>query len=239
MSHSPIDYDFPPLDAASPEGLLAIGGDLCPDRILSAYRKGIFPWFSGDQPILWWSPNPRAVLLPSKIRISRSLKKNIRNRGFRITTDQAFVDVVKECAKDREQQKGTWITREMRDAYTALHSRGHAHSVETWQNGELVGGLYGIAIGKAFFGESMFSEVSNASKVALVHLVARLKSDGFILLDTQFNTEHLMQFGAIEIDRKEYQTLLHAALSMQGHFSSSSEGFDWIDNFLQSSTQTS
>ena len=174
MSHSPIDYDFPPLDAASPEGLLAIGGDLCPDRILSAYRRGIFPWFSGDQPILWWSPNPRAVLFPSKIRISRSLKKNIRNRGFRITTDQAFVDVVKECAKDREQQKGTWITTEMRDAYTALHSRGHAHSVETWQNGKLVGGLYGISIGKAFFGESMFARVTDSSKTALVGFIIRV-----------------------------------------------------------------
>ena len=185
MSHSPIDYDFPPLDAASPEGLLAIGGDLCPDRILSAYRKGIFPWFSGDQPILWWSPNPRAVLLPSKIRISRSLKKNIRNRGFRITTDQAFVDVVKECAKDREQQKGTWITREMRDAYTALHSRGHAHSVETWQNGELVGGLYGIAIGKAFFGESMFARVTDSSKTALVGLSTLLTTCEYHFIDCQ------------------------------------------------------
>ena len=212
MSHSPIDYDFPPLDAASPEGLLAIGGDLCPDRILSAYRKGIFPWFSGDQPILWWSPNPRAVLLPSKIRISRSLKKNIRNRGFRITTDQAFVDVVKECAKDREQQKGTWITREMRDAYTALHSRGHAHSVETWQNGELVGGLYGISIGKAFFGESMFARVTDSSKTALVGLSSLLTNWEYHFIDCQVRSSHLDSLGAKCIPRNQFSKMLERAI---------------------------
>ena len=212
MSHSPIDYDFPPLDAASPEGLLAIGGDLCPDRILSAYRKGIFPWFSGDQPILWWSPNPRAVLFPSKIRISRSLKKNIRNRGFRITTDQAFVDVVKECAKDREQQKGTWITREMRDAYTALHSRGHAHSVETWQNGELVGGLYGISIGKAFFGESMFARVTDSSKTALVGLSSLLTTWEYHFIDCQVRSSHLDSLGAKCIPRNQFSKMLERAI---------------------------
>ena len=212
MSHSPIDYDFPPLDAASPEGLLAIGGDLCPDRILSAYRKGIFPWFSGDQPILWWSPNPRAVLLPSKIRISRSLKKNIRNRGFRITTDRAFVDVVKECAKDREQQKGTWITTEMRDAYTALHSRGHAHSVETWQNGKLVGGLYGISIGKAFFGESMFARVTDSSKTALVGLSTLLTTWEYHFIDCQVRSSHLDSLGAKCIPRNQFSKMLERAI---------------------------
>ena len=212
MSHSPIDYDFPPLDAASPEGLLAIGGDLCPDRILSAYRKGIFPWFSGDQPILWWSPNPRAVLLPSQIRISRSLKKNIRNRGFRITTDRAFVDVVKECAKDREQQKGTWITTEMRDAYTALHSRGHAHSVETWQNGELVGGLYGISIGKAFFGESMFARVTDSSKTALVGLSTLLTTWEYHFIDCQVRSSHLDSLGAKCIPRNQFSKMLERAI---------------------------
>ena len=212
MSHSPIDYDFPPLDAASPEGLLAIGGDLCPDRILSAYRRGIFPWFSGNQPILWWSPNPRAVLLPSQIRISRSLKKNIRNRGFRITTDQAFVDVVKECAKDREQQKGTWITREMRDAYTALHSRGHAHSVETWQNGELVGGLYGISIGKAFFGESMFARVTDSSKTALVGLSTLLTTWEYHFIDCQVRSSHLDSLGAKCIPRNQFSKMLERAI---------------------------
>jgi len=212
MSHSPIDYDFPPLDAASPEGLLAIGGDLCPDRILSAYRRGIFPWFSGNQPILWWSPNPRAVLLPSQIRISRSLKKNIRNRGFRITTDQAFVDVVKECAKDREQQKGTWITTEMRDAYTALHSRGHAHSVETWQNGELVGGLYGISIGKAFFGESMFARVTDSSKTALVGLSTLLTNWEYHFIDCQVRSSHLDSLGAKCIPRNQFSKMLERAI---------------------------
>ena len=212
MSHSPIDYDFPPLDAASPEGLLAIGGDLCPDRILSAYRRGIFPWFSGNQPILWWSPNPRAVLLPSQIRISRSLKKNIRNRGFRITTDRAFVDVVKECAKDREQQKGTWITTEMRDAYTALHSRGHAHSVETWQNGELVGGLYGISIGKAFFGESMFARVTDSSKTALVGLSTLLTTWEYHFIDCQVRSSHLDSLGAKCIPRNQFSKMLERAI---------------------------
>ena len=212
MSHSPIDYDFPPLDAASPEGLLAIGGDLCPDRILSAYRRGIFPWFSGNQPILWWSPDPRAVLLPSQIRISRSLKKNIRNRGFRITTDRAFVDVVKECAKDREQQKGTWITTEMRDAYTALHSRGHAHSVETWQNGELVGGLYGISIGKAFFGESMFARVTDSSKTALVGLSTLLTTWEYHFIDCQVRSSHLDSLGAKCIPRNQFSKMLERAI---------------------------
>jgi leucyl/phenylalanyl-tRNA--protein transferase len=212
MSHSPIDYDFPPLDAASPEGLLAIGGDLCPDRILSAYRRGIFPWFSGNQPILWWSPNPRAVLLPSQIRISRSLKKNIRNRGFRITTDRAFVDVVKECAKDREQQKGTWITTEMRDAYTALHSRGHAHSVETWQNGKLVGGLYGISIGKAFFGESMFARVTDSSKTALVGLSTLLTNWEYHFIDCQVRSSHLDSLGAKCIPRNQFSKMLERAI---------------------------
>ena len=212
MSHSPIDYDFPPLDAASPEGLLAIGGDLCPDRILSAYRKGIFPWFSGNQPILWWSPDPRAVLLPSKILISRSLKKNIRNRGFIITTDQAFVDVVKECAKDREQQKGTWITKEMRDAYTALHSWGHAHSVETWQNGELVGGLYGISIGKAFFGESMFARVTDSSKTALVGLSSLLTTWEYHFIDCQVRSSHLDSLGAKCIPRNQFSKMLERAI---------------------------
>jgi leucyl/phenylalanyl-tRNA--protein transferase len=212
MSHSPIDYDFPPLDAASPEGLLAIGGDLCPDRILSAYRRGIFPWFSGNQPILWWSPNPRAVLLPSQIRISRSLKKNIRNRGFRITTDRAFVDVVKECAKDREQQKGTWITTEMRDAYTALHSRGHAHSVETWQNGELVGGLYGISIGKAFFGESMFARETDSSKTALVGLSTLLTTWEYHFIDCQVRSSHLDSLGAKCIPRNQFSKMLEKAI---------------------------
>lgn len=212
MSHSPIDYDFPPLDAASPEGLLAIGGDLCPDRILSAYRRGIFPWFSGNQPILWWSPDPRAVLLPSKIRISRSLKKNIRNRGFRITTDRAFVDVVKECAKDREQQKGTWITTEMRDAYTALHSRGHAHSVETWQNGKLVGGLYGISIGKAFFGESMFARVTDSSKTALVGLSTLLTTWEYHFIDCQVRSSHLDSLGAKCIPRNQFSKMLERAI---------------------------
>ena len=212
MSHSPIDYDFPPLDAASPEGLLAIGGDLCPDRILSAYRRGIFPWFSGNQPILWWSPNPRAVLLPSQIRISRSLKKNIRNRGFRITTDRAFVDVVKECAKDRKQQKGTWITTEMRDAYTALHSRGHAHSVETWQNGKLVGGLYGISIGKAFFGESMFARVTDSSKTALVGLSTLLTTWEYHFIDCQVRSSHLDSLGAKCIPRNQFSKMLERAI---------------------------
>ena len=157
MASLPRTYTFPPLEAASPEGLLAVGGDLNPDRLLSAYRQGVFPWFSDGQPILWWSPDPRAILYPADLHISRSLRKSLRTQGFAVTADRAFDDVIQRCAESRNAREGTWITSGMQEAYCTLHRMGYAHSVETWQNGQLVGGLYGLAIGKAFFGESMFS----------------------------------------------------------------------------------
>ena len=190
--------------------------------------------------IFFVDPDRRGVIPINSFHVSKKLKRIIRKKEFTITYDTAFQSVLNRCAlTDKKNRRDTWINDKIKELYIALLEKGFCNSVEVWLENRLVGGLYGVALGAEFFGESMFREVSNASKVALVHLVARLKSDGFILLDTQFNTEHLMQFGAIEIDRKEYQTLLHAALSTQGHFNSSSEGFDWIDNFLQSSTQTS
>ena len=215
--------------------------ELTPDMLLRAYSVGVFPMAEDrdDLELVWVDPRMRGIIPMSKFRVPRRLRRTLRNCPFEVTFDKDFAGVIEGCAEATDGRPRTWINSRIVDLYTSLHFKGHGHSVECWKDGDLLGGLYGISLRGVFFGESMFSEVSNASKVALVHLVARLKSDGFILLDTQFNTEHLMQFGAIEIDRKEYQTLLHAALSMQGHFSSSSEGFDWIDNFLQSSTQTS
>ena len=190
--------------------------------------------------IFFVDPDRRGIIPLNTFHVPKKLKRVIRKKEFTVTYDTAFQSVLNGCALTREKNRNdTWINDKIKELYIALLKKGFCHSVEVWLENRLVGGLYGVALGAAFFGESMFSEVSNASKVALVHLVAKLKSDGFILLDTQFNTEHLMQFGAIEIDRKEYQTQLHAALSMKGHFNSSSEGFDWIDDFLQSSTQTS
>ena len=190
--------------------------------------------------IFFVDPDRRGVIPINSFHVSKKLKRIIRKKEFTITYDTAFQSVLNGCAlTDKKNRRDTWINDKIKELYIALLEKGFCHSVEVWLENRLVGGLYGVALGAAFFGESMFSEVSNASKVALVHLVAKLKYYGFTLLDTQFNTEHLMQFGAIEIDRKEYQTQLHAALSMQGHFNSSSEGFDWIDKFLQSNTQTS
>ena len=185
---------FPPPEYADPSGLLAVGGDLSSQRLLEAYRLGIFPWYSEDQPILWWSPDPRFVLELDQFQISRSLRKTLRRRIFHVTFDRVFEEVIAACATvPRDDQRGTWITPEMQQAYIDLHGLGYAHSVESWLDGQLVGGLYGVSLGKAFFGESMFHTVTDASKVALVHLVARLKRGGFQLLDAQFLTEHLSQ----------------------------------------------
>ena len=190
--------------------------------------------------VFFVDPERRGIIPLNSFHVPKNVKKIIRKKKFTITYDSAFQSVLNGCAlTGKKNRQDTWINYKIKELYLALLERGFCHSVEVWSETRLVGGLYGVALGAAFFGESMFSEVSNASKIALVYLVARLKSDGFTLLDTQFNTEHLMQFGAIEIDRKEYQAQLHAALSMQGHFNSSSEGFDGIDKFLQSNTQTS
>jgi leucyl/phenylalanyl-tRNA--protein transferase len=204
-------YRFPDPNTAllSPNGLLAIGGDLAPERLLAAYRQGIFPWFNEGEPIHWWSPDPRAVLWLENFRISRSLAKLIRQKRLQVTFNQAFTAVIKSCAAMRKET-GTWITVDMISAYTQLHLLGHAHSVEVWQENELVGGLYGIAVGKVFCGESMFSKVSNASKVAMAYLVDRLKANGFILIDCQLPNPHLLSLGATTIARQEFLGYLSA-----------------------------
>ena len=212
MADLPKTYTFPPLEAASPEGLLAVGGDLNPDRLLSAYRQGIFPWYRDDQPILWWSPDPRAVLYPSKLHISKSLRKSLRTRGFEVSADRAFALVIATCAESRNHGEGTWITSGMQEAYCALHRIGYAHSVETWHNGELVGGLYGLAIGKAFFGESMFSRVADASKTALVGLATSLAADGYRFIDCQVVSEHLTSLGAEAAPRDRFASELNEAV---------------------------
>ena len=203
-----IQYQaFPSLDKANEDGLLAMGGDLSIDTLVSAYAQGIFPWFNDDQPILWWSPDPRLVLFPSQMKISRSLRKNLRNR-FTVTCNKAFEEVVESCALrgDTEKNKdtGTWITEEMHDAYVSLHSENYAHSVEVWQDGELVGGLYGLALGQVFFGESMFSHVADASKVALAYLCEHLNIKGFELIDCQVESQHLLSLGAKNIPRDDF-----------------------------------
>ena len=216
LSANSGDLHFPSVDSASPEGLLAVGGDLRPERLLEGYRHGIFPWYSDDQPILWWSPDPRTVLFPDKLHISRSLKRSLRPGLFSVTLDQRFRDVIQHCAGPRPQYPdgGTWITAEMLEAYTRLHELGYAHSVETWQEGQLVGGLYGVALGGAFFAESMFARVSDASKVALVSLVHQLQAWGFRLMDCQQSSPHVMAFGAEVISRHEFIDHLAAALAL-------------------------
>jgi len=203
--HDP-EAPFPPVELAlrDPDGLLAVGGDLSPRRLLNAYRHGIFPWYSEGQPILWWSPDPRLVLFPDRLRVSRSLRKILRKEMFRITLDQAFPEVIRACAAPRAGDQGTWITPAMQAAYVRLHELGHAHSVEAWLEGKLVGGLYGVAIGRMFFGESMFSRVSAASKVAFVHLVRRLAAWGFGPIDCQVHTDHLARFGAEPVSRARF-----------------------------------
>jgi len=197
---------FPPVEQAldEPNGLLAAGADLSPRRLLDAYRHGIFPWYSEGQPILWWSTHPRMVLFTDEMHISESLRKVLRKRPFEVRINTAFRAVMEQCAALRDGPAGTWIMPEMIDAYERLHRLGHAHSVESWQDGELVGGLYGVQIGRMFFGESMFTRVPNASKVALVHLVERLKPAGFPMIDCQQETEHLASLGARPISRTDF-----------------------------------
>lgn len=201
---------FPPLETAlaKPNGLLVAGGDLSPQRLIEAYRHGIFPWFNADEPILWWSPDPRMVLLPSELKISRSLKKTLNKNNYEIRMDSAFSQVMQACAAPRKGQSGTWIHPEMISAYAALHEIGLAHSVETWVDDELVGGLYGISQGKMFFGESMFSCIPDASKIAFVHLVKQLQRWNFDMIDCQMKTAHLASFGAREISRTEFSQRL-------------------------------
>ncbi len=204
---------FPPIETAlaEPNGLLAASDDVTPERLLDAYRRGIFPWYSGDQPVLWWSPDPRMVLLVDEFRIARSLRKRLKQDRWEIRADSAFRAVIEACSTtQRRGQAGTWITPAIIDAYTALHDRGNAHSVEAWRDGRLVGGLYGVAIGRMFFGESMFALEPDASKVALVHLIAILHARGFPLVDCQQETAHLASFGARPIPRRVFAELVAA-----------------------------
>lgn len=204
---------FPPPRLADPNGILAVGGDLSPDRLLLAYRMGIFPWYDDDLPILWHSPDPRMVLLAPELHVGRSLAKTIRKARFRLTLDTAFREVITRCRKAvRVGQDGTWITDEMVEAYTALHELGYAHSVEAWQDETLVGGLYGVSLGSSFFGESMFAAVPDASKVAFVGLVEQLLTWEIALIDCQVHTEHLERFGATEWPRRRYLDALAVTL---------------------------
>ena len=203
------DTPFPPLDTAlsEPNGLLVAGGDLTPQRILSAYRQGIFPWFSPGDPILWWSPDPRMVLFPDEFRLSRSLRKRLKRSDFIVSINLAFESVMRACATTpRPGQNGTWITQEMLNAYVTLHKSGHAHSVECWDSatGHLVGGLYGVSIGKMFYGESMFSHATDASKAAFAHLIAVLQSQNAPIIDCQMKTDHLTSLGGRDIPRAEF-----------------------------------
>ncbi|MBC7886672.1 MAG: leucyl/phenylalanyl-tRNA--protein transferase [Ferruginibacter sp.] len=203
------EIKFPPVELANEEGILAIGGDLGAERLLMAYRSGIFPWYSEGEPILWWSPDPRFVLLPNRLKVSKSMQTVLNNGKFRFTINRAFSQVIQNCKTVyRKEQEGTWISPAIQNAYTQLHELGHAHSAEAWLNGELVGGLYGIRIGKVFFGESMFSKISNASKFAFIKYVRQLQKEGVVMIDCQVFTHHLESLGAAMITRKKFMTLL-------------------------------
>jgi leucyl/phenylalanyl-tRNA--protein transferase len=209
------DLVFPSPDLADDNGLLAVGGDLSKARLLLAYSKGIFPWYSEGDPILWWSPDPRMILVPAKFKCSRSLKQKIKKGGYHVTMDSAFESVIMHCASVHNKSDGaTWITDEMMEAYIQLHKSGVAHSVETWFDDKLVGGLYGVSLGSAFFGESMFAEKSDASKVAFVFLIQQLQKWEFTLIDCQITTAHLKTFGAHEVSRHKFMTLLESALTV-------------------------
>ena len=214
---------FPPVELAEGCGLLAVGGDLSPERLLLAYSLGIFPWYNQDEPILWWSPDPRCVLLPSQLHVSRSLKRFIRKQLYRISFNEKFAAVISMCSQLRAgiDGSGTWINPKMEAAYIRLHELGFAHSVECWDGEQLVGGLYGVCIGRCFFGESMFSLSTNASKVVLVHLLEYLHQQGFELLDCQQTTDHLVSMGATEISRQKFlQYLHHSQVSSSGVYES-------------------
>lgn len=208
--------DFPDVERArhDPNGLLCMGGNLDPQTILTAYSRGIFPWYSAGQPILWWSPDPRMALLPSEFKLSKSLAKTIRANKFEVRFNTAFASVISACSKPRSQQSGTWILPAMQAAYIALHQIGFAHSAEAWRDGKLVGGLYGIALGRVFYGESMFARETDASKVAFAAIVEKLTRDGFQLIDCQQETKHLASFGAHPIPRKEFTQRLQELITL-------------------------
>jgi len=213
---------FPPTDSAldEPNGLLAVGGDLSEERLLSAYRQGIFPWFSDGEPILWWTPSPRMVLFPEKLHISRSLRKTLRQRGFQITINRCFPEVIQACAEprskvDKEEERGTWITNDIKGAYIHLHQNGYAHSFEVWREQQLVGGLYGVAIGQIFFGESMFSRTTNGSKIAFVYMAQLLKKWHYELIDCQVYSDHLSTLGVKEIEKSKFETIIKESVGKE------------------------
>ena len=212
---SPLAFPDVKRALSEPSGLLCAGGDLEPATIVAAYSRGIFPWFSDDQPILWWSPDPRMVLFPGEFKYSKSLAKTVRAKKFEVRFDTAFADVIKGCAEPRTEDGGTWIVNEMQTAYSRLHKQGVAHSVESWRDGKLMGGLYGIALGRMFFGESMFARETDASKVALAALVEKLTRDGFELIDCQQETKHLARFGARPIARADFVRRLQELINSQ------------------------
>ncbi|MBL09316.1 MAG: leucyl/phenylalanyl-tRNA--protein transferase [Acidiferrobacteraceae bacterium] len=207
-------YQFPDHNKATPDGLLAVGGDLSRECLLAAYSNGIFPWYSEGQPILWWCPDPRPVFFPGKLKISRSLRKTLKQSHFIITIDKCFEEVIKECAKPRRNQKETWITQDMHDAYCDLHNIGYAHSVEVWGGDLLVGGLYGVALGRVFFGESMFFKETNASKIALIGLDWLLQKLNFSLIDCQIVSPHVMSLGAENISRSDFISQIKKSIAV-------------------------
>ena len=203
------ELKFPPVETASEEGIVAIGGDLSMERLLMAYSSGIFPWYNEGEPIIWWCPNPRFVLFPQQLRVTKSMQSVLNNGKFRFTINRAFTAVLQNCKTiNRKEQEGTWITPEVQNAYTTLHELGYAHSAEAWLNGELVGGLYGIRLGNVFFGESMFSKESNASKFAFINYVKQLQKENVTLIDCQVHTNHLESLGAKMIEREKFLQLL-------------------------------
>ncbi len=226
------DLIFPSPENAEPDGLLAVGGDLSSERVLLAYQMGIFPWYSERQPILWWSPNPRMILEPGNFHVSRRLRQTLKKAPFKVTFDRAFAKVIRACASvQRRDQDGTWITPEMQQAYIRLHKQGYAHSVESWLEGELVGGVYGVSLGRCFFGESMFFYRTDASKVALTALIERLKAWDFSMLDAQMTTRHLMTLGAKEITRRVFLKRLREALgfpTIRGNWGRERAGVDQL-----------
>ena len=217
-----------------PDGLLAAGGDLDPKRILVAYRKGIFPWYDAGQPILWWSPDPRCILRPADLHLSRRLRQQIRNSSAELRFNQAFAEVIRACAGDRKSQQGTWITDDMMAAFEHLHGDGWAHSVEIWENGQLVGGVYGLCIGRVFFGESMFSARPNTSKMALLGLTRHMQAEGLELLDCQVVSQHLITLGASTLPRAEFKNILDRACSPPSRYESWPRGSMPIADLLRS-----
>lgn len=206
---------FPPVSFAQKNGILAIGGDLSPARLIAAYEKGIFPWYSQGDPIIWWSPDPRFVIFPEKIKISRSMKQEIRKGTFKITADRAFDQVIKACRNPRKHESGTWITDDIVKGYTELHKLGYAHSIEAWKDEKLTGGLYGVSLGRCFFGESMFYTEPNSSKAAFITLAEKLASLNFDIIDCQVYTAHLESLGAVEIPREEFIAILNYSLTQE------------------------